>query len=457
MPPQLNPADVIARANRDLERSLLRARNGLRYVRGTHRPQLGATPKDVVWQRDKAQLWRYRGGPIRYAQPLLIVTSLVSRSYIPRPAGPAAAPSSSLRDEGFDVLPARLGGPGRGRRREHAGRPTSTSTCRRRRRRRPPFRLRRGHDRRLLPRRRAVRSSTSPASRHGCGTWYHGDPVDLHEMGAMVAAIREGRLDPDDLHRRDRQRPRRRPAQRLQHARPTDRRRSTPTLLRTTLERRVRQGFRAMAQWARDHVPFPVPRSATHRGDASAATADATGTVPGSAAATDRPPADTHANVLNAMAEQDTVVPSAAAQPIAGWSAGRTAARAAAARRPRHLRHRPLRLQAHAPRLAGGSRAQRRRESMMEIRQLASIASRWSDSCGAPPRATDVLNETSMIPRWSTLRAAGNRACSPRRGRSAESSGSAVADFQAKVARGPLRRSSRFACRSRLRGLSPPT
>ena len=61
MPPQLNPADLLARANRDVERSLLRARNGLRYVRGTHRPQLGATPKDVVWQRDKAQLWRYRG------------------------------------------------------------------------------------------------------------------------------------------------------------------------------------------------------------------------------------------------------------------------------------------------------------------------------------------------------------------------------------------------------------
>ena len=29
---------------------------------GRSRPKLGATPKDVVWQRDKAQLWRYRGG-----------------------------------------------------------------------------------------------------------------------------------------------------------------------------------------------------------------------------------------------------------------------------------------------------------------------------------------------------------------------------------------------------------
>ena len=51
-------------------------------MRGSNRPKLGTTPKDVVWRRDKAQLWRYRGGPSRYAQPLLIVTSLVSRSYI---------------------------------------------------------------------------------------------------------------------------------------------------------------------------------------------------------------------------------------------------------------------------------------------------------------------------------------------------------------------------------------
>ena len=67
MPPPLNPADLVARVNRDVERSLLRARNGVRYVRGTHRPKVGATPKDVVWQRDKAELWRYRSGtgPLR--------------------------------------------------------------------------------------------------------------------------------------------------------------------------------------------------------------------------------------------------------------------------------------------------------------------------------------------------------------------------------------------------------
>ena len=74
MAPPLHPADLIARVNRDIERSLLRARNGLRYVAGTHRPKLGATPKDVVWRRGRAQLWRYRRGPaVRYAPPVVIV------------------------------------------------------------------------------------------------------------------------------------------------------------------------------------------------------------------------------------------------------------------------------------------------------------------------------------------------------------------------------------------------
>src|SRR5438309_11359587 len=82
MAPSLSPSDLVTRVNRDFERSLLRARDGVRYVRGTTKPKVGATPKETVWQRDKAQLWRYEGGPVRFDPPLLIVHSLVSRSYI---------------------------------------------------------------------------------------------------------------------------------------------------------------------------------------------------------------------------------------------------------------------------------------------------------------------------------------------------------------------------------------
>src|SRR5215217_8048499 len=102
MPP--SPTDILERINNDVERSFLRARNGLRYVRGTHRPKLGVTPKDVIWQCDKAQLWRYRRDtPPRYVQPLVIVTSLVSRSYI-LDLLPGSSSVEFLRDQGFDVF-----------------------------------------------------------------------------------------------------------------------------------------------------------------------------------------------------------------------------------------------------------------------------------------------------------------------------------------------------------------
>ena len=56
MAPSLNPGDLVERVTRDVERSVLRARNGIRYVRGTHRPKLGVMPKDVVWRGGKAEL-----------------------------------------------------------------------------------------------------------------------------------------------------------------------------------------------------------------------------------------------------------------------------------------------------------------------------------------------------------------------------------------------------------------
>src|SRR3954451_13308858 len=101
--PPLNPAELIARVNRDVERSVLRARNGVRYVRGSHRPQLGATPKAVVWRRGRARRWRYRNDDVRYGPPVAIVHSLVSRSYI-LDLRPANSLIEYLVDAGLDVF-----------------------------------------------------------------------------------------------------------------------------------------------------------------------------------------------------------------------------------------------------------------------------------------------------------------------------------------------------------------
>jgi polyhydroxyalkanoate synthase len=88
-----------------IERQVLRARNGLAYLAGTNKPQMAQTPKDVVWRRDKAELWRYRreDAPVSVSPPILIVHSLVSKSYV-LDLMPNNSMIRFLLGEGFDVF-----------------------------------------------------------------------------------------------------------------------------------------------------------------------------------------------------------------------------------------------------------------------------------------------------------------------------------------------------------------
>src|SRR4051795_10984514 len=77
-----SPGELARRLQREVERNVLRFRNGIKYAAGIDRPGLGLTPKDTVWKHDKMELWRYRSDQRRYRTPVLMVMSLVSRSYI---------------------------------------------------------------------------------------------------------------------------------------------------------------------------------------------------------------------------------------------------------------------------------------------------------------------------------------------------------------------------------------
>ena len=103
------PGEVLGRVRRDVERNALRARNGIKVVTGAGKPQSGLTPKDVVWQRDRAVMWRYRSDKVVHAPPLLIVFSLVSQSYI-LDLTPGNSFVEHLRDDGFDVYLVDWGG-----------------------------------------------------------------------------------------------------------------------------------------------------------------------------------------------------------------------------------------------------------------------------------------------------------------------------------------------------------
>ena len=100
MPP--NPMDVLDRVRRDVERNALRARNGIRLVAGVSPPGVGQTPKEVVWRHGRCELWRYRNDNVRISPPLLIVFSLVSRSYI-LDLAPGNSFVERLLAAGFDV------------------------------------------------------------------------------------------------------------------------------------------------------------------------------------------------------------------------------------------------------------------------------------------------------------------------------------------------------------------
>jgi polyhydroxyalkanoate synthase subunit PhaC len=312
MAPALNPADAIARVNREVERSLLRARNGVRYVRGTHRPQLGATPKDVVWRRGRAQLWRYRGEP-RYAPPVVIVHSLVSRSYI-LDLRPGNSTVEYLVGAGLDVFMLDWGVPDE----RDADNTLETYVD--------------GYLPRALA---AVRRETGCDDVTLVGYCLGGvlamlyaagrpdaavrnlvlmaTPIDFRAMGPMVAALREGRLSADDLVDETGNVPADALYAGFYMLAPTTEIAQKATLLEHLWNDEFVEAYQAMAQWTRDHVPFPgalfrqvvdqlvranvLTTGAMRLGDRIVRIGEARG------------------DALVAVAERDGVVPAAATEP----------------------------------------------------------------------------------------------------------------------------------------------
>jgi polyhydroxyalkanoate synthase subunit PhaC len=316
MAPKVNPGAVVSTTKREVERSLRRTRNGLRYAAGRKPPTLGASPKRVVWQRDKARLWRYDSDQVRYSPPVVLVHSLVSRSYI-LDLRPGNSMVESLRNAGFDVFLLDWGVPD-----EVDAENTLETYCDE-----------------YLPLAvdaacRVSRSDEVTLAGYCLGGALtllyiagHADapvrnlvtmatPVDLDQMGAMVALIREGRLGPDDLVDETGNVPAEVLHNGFKMLVPTDQFVQYANLWQNLWNDEFVEGYGAMAQWARDHVPFP---GAAFRQIVELLVRRnllATGTVP--LGGRDCRLADIDCRVLNIMAEKDTVVPLAAIEPLAG-------------------------------------------------------------------------------------------------------------------------------------------
>jgi len=93
---------TLDRVRREVERNALRARNGIRMATGIQRTDVGLSPKDVVWQRGRCELWHYRSDQVSLKPPLLIIYSLFNRSYI-LDLRPGNSVIEHLLAAGFDV------------------------------------------------------------------------------------------------------------------------------------------------------------------------------------------------------------------------------------------------------------------------------------------------------------------------------------------------------------------
>jgi len=312
-----DPADLVARVRRDVGRNLLRARNGVKYVTGIDRPKVGTSPKDVVWRRDKAQLWRYTGdGPddgVVDGTPVLIVMSLISRSYI-LDLYPGMSFVAALRREGFDTYLLDWGVPDE--RDALNGLETYVDE--------------------LLPAAvEAVLETSGADELNLIGYCYGGllslllgasrpelpvaslvtmaTPVDFDEMGMFGRMFDQDRLQPDDLVDETGNVPPEVIRNAFRVLKPTADVTQYAVLWEKLWDDRQMEGFQVMGQWTRDHIPFP--------GRAFRETVEL---VRDDAFMTDRARvgdrrvslADVRWPVLNVVAAKDHIVPSGAALPV---------------------------------------------------------------------------------------------------------------------------------------------
>lgn len=251
------PSELLDRVRRDVERNALRARNGVKLAAGVDRPELGQTPRDLVWSSGRCELWRYRSDKVTLGPPLLVVFSLVSRSYI-LDLQPGNSFVEHLQSAGFDVFLIDW----------------------------TPADERHADDRLedyadgYLP--EAVRRTCEEAGSESVNLLgycfggvlallyaaHHLDaplrsltvmatPVDFSDWGLISEMARKGRLDVDDLLDETGNVPASSIRQSFRLLKPTGDLRQYATLLDNVWSSEYVTAYQAMTTWANDHVAFP--------------------------------------------------------------------------------------------------------------------------------------------------------------------------------------------------------
>ena len=314
MSPSLAPADVGRRVGRDVQRALRRGRNGLRYAAGTRPTEVGQTPKDLIWRRHRTELWRYRNDDVRYGPPVVIVHSLVSRSYV-LDLYPGNSAIAFLLRSGLDVFLLDWG---------IADEADSGNTL--------ETYVDEGIPDAVAAACEAAGSdevtlfgycfggvlSLLSAARHPelpiRNLVLMATPVDFDGMEAITALVARGRLNPDEILEPTGNVPAKAVASVFKLLKPTAEISQYATLWEKLPSDAFMQGYQAMGQWASDHVPFPgaafrqTIEQLVRRNGLMHGTVELGGERVDLGAIT--------CPVLNIMAERDHIVPLAAAEPV---------------------------------------------------------------------------------------------------------------------------------------------
>ncbi|MGE3621204.1 MAG: alpha/beta fold hydrolase [Acidimicrobiia bacterium] len=250
-------AAVLGRLRRDLDRLALRTRAGLKHLAGVGRPQVGVSPRDLVWQRDKARLYRYRSDQRRIRQPILLVMSLVTKPYV-FDLSPGNSFVESLLARGFDVYAVDWGVPD-----VVESENTLETYCDE-----------------YLPRACAAVLDESDADAVTVYGYCLGGvlsllfaaanpdlpvgslvlmttPVDLSRLGPAMAILRDGRLDPDELIDETGNVPMELVFDMFRVMKITGDISAYAELVRHLDNSAFVAGHQAIFQWAHDHIPFP--------------------------------------------------------------------------------------------------------------------------------------------------------------------------------------------------------
>ena len=147
-------------------------------------------------------------------------------------------------------------------------------------------------------------------------------PVDFTKMETITALVRDGRLDPDEVVEPTGNVPPDVIENGFRLLKPTAEVSQYANLWENLWNDEFMEGYQAMGQWARDHIPFPGAAFAQTTEQLVRRNALMEGTLELGGERVDlgaitRP-------VLNIMAERDHIVPLAAAEPLSASSARRT-------------------------------------------------------------------------------------------------------------------------------------